>query len=86
MSALSALSALKSSGRQRRRERAGDRQVLFPLRLVPLEKIEKWELFGADDGNNLAVETREYHIPDFSSWKDDDKFEAAFARLLADLK
>jgi hypothetical protein len=34
----------------------------------------------------LAVEIREYFIPDFSKWKDKDSFEAAFAHLLRDLK
>ena len=29
---------------------------------------------------------REYPIPDFSNWRDHDSFEAAFARLLDDLK
>jgi hypothetical protein len=29
---------------------------------------------------------REYHIPDFSNWKDHDSFEAAFPRLLNNLK
>jgi hypothetical protein len=35
---------------------------------------------------NLAVELREYFIPDFSNWKEHDQFEASFARLLQDLK
>jgi hypothetical protein len=34
----------------------------------------------------MAVEVREYFIPDFSNWKDHDAFEAGFQRLLADLK
>jgi hypothetical protein len=34
----------------------------------------------------MAREIREYFIPDFSYWKDHDAFEAAFARLLKDLK
>jgi len=33
-----------------------------------------------------AVELREYFIPDFSHWKEHDKFEAAFERLLKDLR
>jgi hypothetical protein len=32
------------------------------------------------------VELREYFIPDFSNWKDQDAFEAAFARLQKDLQ
>ena len=37
-------------------------------------------------GEDLAREVRKYHIPDFTNWKDHDTFEAAFARLLRDLK
>jgi hypothetical protein len=33
-----------------------------------------------------AEEIREYYIPDFTNWKDYDSFEAAFARLIKDLK
>ena len=29
---------------------------------------------------------REYHIPDFSNWKNHDAFEVAFADLLRDLR
>jgi hypothetical protein len=34
----------------------------------------------------LAVELREYFIPDFSNWKSHDAFESAFVRLLKDLR
>ncbi len=40
----------------------------------------------ADTGKDIAVEFRKYHIPDFSNWKEHEAFEAAFARLLDDLK
>jgi len=59
---------------------------LFPIRLVDFETIRQWECFDADTGKDLAVEVREYFIPDFSNWKDQDAFEAAFDRLLRDLK
>jgi len=72
--------------RARRRERQEGTRVLFPIRLVPFEEIRDWELFDADEGVDLAAEIREYLIPDFSHWKDHDAFEAAFARLLRDLK
>jgi hypothetical protein len=29
---------------------------------------------------------REYHIPDFSNWKQEDEFEKAFADLMRDLR
>ena len=62
------------------------RRKLFPIRLVDFETIRDWECFDADSGKDLGVEIREYFIPDFSNWKDHDAFEAAFARLLKDLK
>ncbi len=71
--------------RARRREVLEKRQVLFPIRLVPFETIRDWTAFDSEIGKDMAVEIREYHIPDFSNWKDHDSFEAAFRRLLADL-
>jgi hypothetical protein len=35
---------------------------------------------------DLAVEVREFFIPDFTRWKDHDAFEASFTRLIDDLK
>jgi hypothetical protein len=46
----------------------------------------KWECFDADTKKDLAVEVREYYIPNFSNWKDHDVFEAEFAKLLYDLR
>jgi uncharacterized protein YjbI with pentapeptide repeats len=62
------------------------RQKLFPIRLTDFETIQKWECFDSDTGKDLAVEVREYFIPDFSNWKDHDAFEVAFGRLLKDLR
>ena len=62
------------------------RRVLFPIRLVPFETLRDWKAFDADTGKDMGVEIREYFIPDFSNWKDHDAFEAAFQRLLSDLK
>jgi uncharacterized protein YjbI with pentapeptide repeats len=72
--------------RAKKVEREENRRKLFPIRLVDLEAIQKWECFDADHGKDLAVEVREYYIPDFSNWKDHDFFEAEFAKLLHDLK
>jgi hypothetical protein len=69
-----------------KREIKEGRQVLFPIRLVPFKVIRDWECFDADAGKDSAREIREYFIPDFSEWKDRDKFEESFERLLADLK
>jgi uncharacterized protein YjbI with pentapeptide repeats len=72
--------------RARRVEREENRRKLFPIRLVGLEVLRNWESFDADSGKDLAVEVREYFIPDFSDWKNRNAFEAAFERLLSDLK
>jgi hypothetical protein len=67
-------------------ERKESRRKLFPIRLVDFETLRTWTCFDADSGKDLAVEVREYFIPDFSNWKDDAAFEAAFKRLQMDLK
>jgi hypothetical protein len=50
------------------------------------EAIRDWECFDADAGKDSAREIREYFIPDFSEWKNHDKYKKAFDRLLGDLK
>ena len=67
-------------------EKKENLRKLFPIRLVDFETLQEWTCFNADAGKDLAVEVREYFIPDFSNWKDHDSFEAAFARLQTDLR
>jgi hypothetical protein len=67
-------------------EKREGRRKLFPIRLVDFETIKRWRCFDADTGRDLAVEVREYFIPDFSNWKDHDSFEKGFDRLLRHLK
>jgi uncharacterized protein YjbI with pentapeptide repeats len=62
------------------------RQKIFPIRIVPFERVQAWSRKDADRGVDLAAEVREYFIPDFSNWKDYDSFEAGFTRLLRDLR
>ena len=65
----------------------GNRRKLFPILLISFEKLRDWSCFDADTGKDLAVELREYAMPNnFSDWKNPDAFEAAFARLQKDLK
>lgn len=70
----------------RQREVTEKRRMLFPISLVPYERIKHWEAFDADTGKDSAREIREYFIPDFSNWKDHDSYQQAFQRLLRDLK
>ena len=70
----------------RKAERQSGKRKLFPVRLVDFDTLRTWECFDADSGKDLAAELREYFIPDFSNWKNHDKFEAAFSRLRKDLR
>ncbi len=72
--------------RARKSEIREGRRKLFPIRLMDYQGLEQWKSFYADLAEDLAEEIREYFIPDFSNWKDHDSFEAAFARVLKDLK
>jgi uncharacterized protein YjbI with pentapeptide repeats len=67
-------------------ERETGKRKLSPVRLIDYEILERWECRDSLSGKDLAEEVRQYFIPDFSNWKDHDQFEAAFARLLQDLR
>ena len=69
--------------RTRRREQEEKRRKLFPIRLADFNAIRDWTCFDANTGKDLAVEVREYFIPDFSNWKDPDSYKQAFDHLLA---
>ncbi len=70
----------------RQKELKECRRVLFPISLVPFEKIRSWICFDADIGKDSARELREYFIPNFSNWLDRYSYKTAFDRLLMDLK
>jgi uncharacterized protein YjbI with pentapeptide repeats len=72
--------------RARKAEVNENRRKLFPIRLTDYETLKEWQCFDADVGKDLAVEVREYYIPDFSNWKIPNNFEKGFARMLSDLK
>ena len=70
----------------RQKEVKEKRQVLFPISLVDYQKIKEWKCFDADTGKDSAREIREYFIPDFSEWQDQQAYQLSFKRLLSDLK
>jgi hypothetical protein len=72
--------------RTRKAELKENRRKLFPIRLVDMDTLKGWECFDADAGKDLAVEVREYFIPDFSGWENHTVYQRAFDRLLRDLK
>jgi hypothetical protein len=71
----------------RKREIQEGKRVLFPVRLnMSFEELQEWECFDADRGKDSAREIREYYIPDFTEWKDHDRYQEEFTKLLRDLK
>ena len=50
------------------------------------EAPREWNLFDADEGEDLATEIREYYVPDFSEWKNHDLYAREFEKLLRDLR
>jgi hypothetical protein len=72
--------------RARKRELTEGCRVLFPVRIIGMDKLSSWNLLDPDSGRNLAEEVRQYFIPDFSNWNDPQLFERGFMRLLRDLQ
>jgi hypothetical protein len=70
----------------RKREVREGIKVLFPVSLVPFDKLRDWECFDADSGKDSAREIREYMIGNFRRWKDHDAYRAEFLKLLRDLQ
>lgn len=70
----------------RRAELTEKKRKFFPIRLVNFEEIKDWKCFDSESGKDLAIEVREYFIPDFTNWKDPIAFETAFEKLIRDLR
>ncbi|HEY5813785.1 MAG TPA: restriction endonuclease [Terrimicrobiaceae bacterium] len=69
-----------------KREKEEGRRILFPISLIPLNELKKWECFDADSGKDLAVELREYYIPSINDWTDPSEFDRFFSAILRGLK
>lgn len=69
-----------------KREKEEGVRVLFPIRLCTFKQLEAWRFIDPETGKDMAAEIREYFIPGFSEWQKPDAYEAAFDRLLEDLK
>jgi hypothetical protein len=61
-------------------------QILFPVRIVSFETVKKWTLFDADFGQDVAKYVRQYFVPDFSGWRDEEALARVTERLLRDLR
>lgn len=72
--------------RARQKEVEQSRRVLFPVTLVPVDELKRWQQFDADLGEDLAKSVREYYIPDFSNWEYAESYNSQFAKLLKALR
>ena len=70
----------------RTREKAENRRILFPIRLMDFKTLKKWKCFNADIGNDSAKEIRKFYVPDFSNWKSHDLYQVEFEKILRGLK
>jgi hypothetical protein len=69
----------------RRREQEEGRRILFPVRLVPSERVRAWSCVDPETEEDVAVELREFAIPDFSNWQNEAAVQSSWQRLLNDL-
>jgi hypothetical protein len=77
---------LKKARIREKTQRTGDRRVLFPIALVPFAKLQAWELWDSDLGEDLAEMVRRFYIPDFSGWSDQFVMDRETGRLLEALR
>jgi len=70
----------------REREVHEKRSVLFPISIMPFERLRRWECFDSDTGQDLARTVREYFIPDFSDWANTARYGRELQRLVHSLK
>src|SRR3990170_882604 len=68
------------------RERREGTRVLFPVGLVSIDEIRRWECIDSDSGVDIAREVRSYYIPDFSDWINEKIFNQQVAKVVEALK
>ena len=77
---------MKELREARNAERRSGKRKLFPVRIVDFRALADGTSLNQKSGKNFVKELSKYFILDFSNWKDHDQFEAAFSRLLKDLR
>lgn len=68
------------------REQREKSRVIFPVSLVPIDEIKRWECLDADSGIDIARELRSYYIPDFSNWQDPGSFDQQVQKIVDALR
>jgi hypothetical protein len=69
-----------------RLQQSEQRQRLFPIRLAAWKAVRAWRCIDPDTGDDLAVEVRRFHIPDFRRWNNAAEFDKKFEALAAALR
>ena len=67
------------------REQETERRILFPVRMVALDRLRAWSCPDPETEKDLAPGLMELYLPDFSNWQNEGSFQPAFRRLLSDL-
>jgi len=64
----------------------GKPNTLYPISIFDnFNELKNWSFVDPDTGINVPRLVREYFIPNFSKWEEDDCFENEFSRLLKSL-
>jgi hypothetical protein len=63
-----------------------NRNVLFPISLVPFDEIRRWRQDDGDVGEDIARRVRDYFIPDFTGWTNHGMYLVSFEKLIESLK
>ena len=69
----------------KKREAEKGERVLFPISIVPYDDLRSWEAIDAATGEDVARDIREYFIPDFSDWRNQDSYQKALSLCVKDL-
>lgn len=69
-----------------RRQQMEGQHVVFPISLIPFERLQAWSLIDPDTGLDLAREIRRYFVLDFSKWHDPSEFGRSIDRLIRALE
>ncbi|WP_437277197.1 restriction endonuclease [Sorangium sp. So ce375] len=72
--------------RARQRERVDGIQVLFPIRLCPLEDLARWSAVDPVSGEDVAAVVRESLVADFAEWRDPSTFAEQLSRVITALR
>jgi len=70
----------------RKREIRESREILLPIRMVPIAELRKWAYIDADTGEDWAKQIPADSVPNFSSWMNDATYKRAAKRLIRELK